>query len=255
MLNGKNNLEVGLKTFAGLLDEFREANICDKKDECKSINKHLRDLSRRWSQQFPGLPENYFPYSSAIGVSRRSVRDKYLNEIIVKQFKTQEQNDRNRTILNPACVFGRHARYLASRLENFKVVGTDINPVYNRFYEYICKTPDNYEFIQDDIFKPTVKILPLAVVFFGACGSLTDAAMDYAIGTNCPYLICRTCCHDNIGGNTAIVKRFTALNWASRFKNFNHSRRRRKGKGDYFSDKYSKEQYPRSKAARALSNS
>ena len=96
---------------------------------------------------------------------------------------------------------------------------------------------------------------PMAVVFFGACGSVSDGAMDYAIESNSPYLICRTCCHDNIGGNTSIVRRLTALNWSFKVKNFAYSKVRTMKEGFYFSEKYSKSQYPRSQAAKNLSNS
>ncbi|MHC4073927.1 MAG: hypothetical protein ACYTGS_18160 [Planctomycetota bacterium] len=84
---------------------------------------------------------------------------------------------------------------------------------------------------------------------------MSDGAIDYAIESNCPYLICRTCCHDNIGGNTTITKRFNILNWAFRLKNFVYAGRRKRAKGDYFSPKYSKDHYPASLAARGLSNS
>jgi hypothetical protein len=65
--------------------------------------------------------------------------------------------------------------------------------------------------------------------------------------------MCRTCCHDNIGGNTGIVKRLTPLNIFFRFKNLSFSWAEKHLTGYYFSAKYSAEQYPRSRIAGALS--
>jgi hypothetical protein len=146
---------------------------------------------------------------------------------------------------------------VARRLRDFKVIATDIFPWSNWLYERagLTRSPDNYEFHQDDIFEPEAEAAPTAVIFFGACGSLSDAAMDYAIKSSCPYLMCRTCCHDNIGGNTRITRRFTLLNWSFRFKNLSYSWARKRLKGHYFSARYSAEQYPRSQAARNMSDS
>ncbi|MHC4639900.1 MAG: class I SAM-dependent methyltransferase [Planctomycetota bacterium] len=257
MENGKNQLEVGLEAFGGLLNEFRAGNIADKRSERQALERHLRELSERWDQRFPDFPQEQFPYASLMGVLRRGLRDKYLKKIIVSLLEAQARYSGNKTIVNPACVLGRHARDLALRLKNYRVIGTDIWPVSNWLYEHIPTgwTAENYEFKQDNIFEPKVQAMPTAVVFFGACGSLSDAAIDYAIESNCPYLICRTCCHENIGENTEITRRFTALNWAFRSKNFVYSRVREKLKGYYFSEKYSRDQYPRSRAARGLSSS
>ena len=69
--------------------------------------------------------------------------------------------------------------------------------------------------------------------------------------------MCRTCCHDNIGGNVSIVKRFNSINRFFRFKNWAYGRMRSKAKyaGYYFSDKYSRNAYPRSETARSVSTS
>ena len=257
MSDGKGQLERGIGAFAGLLDEFRAGNIASRKLEAHTIERHLRELSTRWDEEFPGFPQERYPYASLRGVCRRGVRDEYLKKIIKKLLEANVPETGDRTIANPACVFGRHARDVASRLGHFKVIATDIDPTFNWFYEHVLRrrNPDNYEFAQDDIFNPKLKAAPTAVVFFGACGSVSDGAIDYAIETNCPHLICRTCCHDNIGGNTTITKRFSALNWAFRLKNSVYTRRREKGRGDYFSHKYSRDRYPQSEAARGLSNS
>ncbi len=257
MSDGQCQLEIGLKAFEGLIRKFRTGDIANHRIERHALERHLKELSTRWDEKFPAFPQERYPYASFRGVCRRGARDVYLKKIINKLLEAYVPDTGVKTIVNPACVFGRHARDVASRLGHFKVIATDIDPRFNWFYEHVLRrrNPDNYEFIQDDIFNPKLKVAPTAVVFFGACGSVSDGAIDYAIETNCPYLIYRTCCHDNIGGNTTITRRFNAFNWTFRLKNFVYARRREKGKGDYFSQKYSRDQYPQSQAARGLSNS
>lgn len=257
MSDGQDQLEVGLEALAGLLGEFRSGRIADRKAERHALDKYMKELSTRWDREFPGFPNERHLYASLGGIRRRGVRDVYLKKIIAGLLDADGVDCGDRTIVNPACVFGRHARDLASHLKRFRVIATDIDPAFNRLYERLLRrrNPDNYEFVQDDIFAPKLKATPTAVVFFGACGSVSDGAIDYAINTKCPYLICRTCCHDNIGGNTTITKRFNALNWTFRLKNLVHARRREKGRGDYFSQKYSREHYPTSEATRSLTDS
>jgi hypothetical protein len=158
-------------------------------------------------------------------------------------------------IVNPACFLGRRARYLASHLKSFRVIATDINPRFNWFYKHFCKTPANYEFRQDSIFNPKLEIRPMAVVFFGACGSVTDAAMDYAIKSDSPYLFCRACCQHITGGNTKIAKGFNITNWGFRGDPRLWKIYKKKKRGHYFSPDYSMDQYPRSQAAKGLTNS
>ncbi len=257
MSDEKGQLGIGSKAFAALLEEFRKGRIADRRAEKQALEKHLSALSTEWDEKFPGFPQEAFPHASLRGVRRRGVRDEYLKNIIVDLLKTQAPKYPDNTIVNPVCVFGRHARDVASRLRHFKIIATDIDPTFNWLYEHILRrrNPDNYEFTPDDIFNPKLKAAPTAVIFFGACGSLSDAAMDYALQTDCPYLVCRTCCHDNIGGNTTITRKFSALNLAFRLKNLVYARKRKKATGEYFSQKYSRDQYPRSETARGLSNS
>ena len=257
MGNTNEQFELGMEAFSGLLDEFRRGNIANRQREKQALDRHLAEMSKRWDRQFPGFPQERYAYASARGVRRRGVRDAYLKTIIVKLLEAERDNLPNRTVVNPACVFGRHARDMARRLRDFKVIATDIFPGSNWLYEQVIlrRSPGNYEFRQDDIFEPKVQAAPAAVVFFGACGSLSDAAMDYAIRSSCPYLMCRTCCHDNIAGNTQITRRFTLLNLFFRFKNFSYWWAKKKLKGHYFSAKYSADQYPRSTAARGMSHS
>lgn len=246
-------MEIGQRAIEGLLGEFRAENIGQPGVEKVRLGRHLGELSRRWDERFPGLPEEPFAYSSFKGISRKGRRDEYLKRIIVKLLA----GCKGGTIVNPACVWGRHSRDLARRLAGFTVIGTDINPRFDRFYNLLprTRTPSNYEFKKDDIFNPKVQGAPAAVVFFGACASLSDAAMDYAIGSHCPLLVCRACCHTMIGGNIDIVKPdfltrvfifILAKRWA---------KLREKADGHYFSPKYSAEHYPRSETAKRLTNS
>lgn len=257
MENANEQFELGTEALAGLLDEFRRGHIAKRRREKLALDRHLAELCKRWDRQFPGFQQERYAYASAAGVWRRGIRDAYLKTIIVKLLKAERDELPDRAVVNPACVFGRHARDLARRLRDFKVIATDIFPWSNWLYEQVIlrRSPGNYEFRQDDIFEPKVQARPAAVVFFGACGSLSDAAMDYAIQSSCPYLMCRTCCHDNIGGNTRIVRRLTPLNLFFRFKNLSYSLAKKKLKGHYFSARYSADQYPRSTAARSLSHS
>ena len=255
MADHESQLEIGAKVIEGLLGEFRAVNIGQPGVEKVRLKRHLGELSRRWDERFTGLPEEGLTYSSLRGIARPGVRDKYLKGIIVKLLGGGESG----VIVNPACVWGRHSRDLARRLAGFTVIGTDINPRFDRFYNLLpsTRTPSNYEFKKDDIFNPKVKGSPAAVVFFGACASLSDAAIDYAIESYCPLLVCRACCHTMIGGNIDIVKRPDFMNRVSRLQIFLGAKRlaKLKAKGHYFSPKYSAEHYPRSDTAKRLTSS
>lgn len=255
MASGKDQRATGAVAMEGLLGEFRAGNIGQSGDEKDRLKQYLRELSRRWDERFPGLGEEPFAHSSFKGISRSGQQDEYLKQIIVGLLEGSE----GRTIVNPVCVWGRHSRDLARRLDRFTVIGTDIDPRFERFYKRLpwSRTPDNYEFVKDDIFNPKVQGEPAAVVSFGACASLSDAAMGYAIGSHCPLLVCRACCHAMIGGNTDIVKRPDFLNRMLRLQFFIFAKRlaKLKAKGHYFSPKYSAEHYPRSETAKRLTNS
>jgi hypothetical protein len=250
------NREIALGCLQGLLAEFRQGNIYNAPAAREALERHLREISREWDRRFPGFPEPRYPYSSLRGTYQRGARDRYLRRIILSLLDGEKRTWVGGTVVNPACVYGRHARFLASRLESLKVLGMDINQNYSRFLSWtlLRRSPKNYEFRLDNIFEPAVRLSPVAVVFFGACGSVSDAAMDYAIDTRSPYLVCRTCCHDNIGGNTEIERRSTPLNWSFRLKNFVYTRKRQQGTGEYFSPKYSRDHYPRSETARSASS-
>ena len=250
-------LTMGLNALSGLLAEFEKGNINDPRAERDALDRHAKGLSDRWSKRCPGFPQEYFPFTSFRGEYYRGKRDDHLKRIITRTITAHGEDDA--TIVNPACVFGRHSRDLASCLPRTTVIATDIDPNWNRLYGWLHlrRSPANFEFVQDNIFAPQLDTTPTAVVFFGACGSVSDGAIDFAISSRSPYLVCRTCCHDNIGGNTDIVRRPTFLNWFFRFKNwgFASMRRKRKYAGFYFSEKHTLTDYPRSEAARHVSTS
>jgi len=224
------------------------------KTERELLSRHLGTLTRHWNEAFPGFPEQPFPFSSARGLWRRGRRDAYLRGLVTRLTTAPPPPSAHRLIVNPACVFGRHARALARVLPDFQVVGSDINPRLNRLYR-LCllgRTPSNYSFVREDIFAPQPDRKPHATVFFGACGSISDAAMEYAIRSGAPLLICRTCCHDNIAGNTSIPPRPTPVNVFFRWKNRLFARIQARQTGEYFSPHYAPARYPLSQAARGI---
>jgi hypothetical protein len=249
--------EMPRAALAGLLGLFRQGHIIGPEAERKGIQQQTEALTTQWDRKFPGFPAQYFPYTSFKGEHYRGRRDTYLISIIVRMLA--DHDSAATTIVNPACVFGRHACYLASQLPHSRVIGTDIEPIWNRIYRFVrgFQLPDNYSFVKDDVFVPQLDVQPTAVAFFGACGAVSDGAMDYAINSGARYLMCRTCCHDNIGGNVSVIKRFNSVNRFFRFKNWAYGRMKTRAKyaGYYFSDKYSRNAYPRSVAARSASTS
>ena len=248
--------ETPLAALAGLLALFRRGDIYAPQAEREGISRQTGLLSEMWDKQFPGFPTQYFPYTSFRGEHYRGRRDAYLVNIIVRILSRHLPHET--TIVNPACVFGRHACRIAARLPEATVVGTDIDPGWHRIYLFAngFDLPENYAFVKDNVFESQVKVRPTAVVFFGACGAVSDGAIDYAIDSGARYLMCRTCCHDNIGGNVTIVKRPNSVNRFFRFKNWTYRRMRDDARyaGFYFSDKYSRQAYPRSASARGMSS-
>jgi hypothetical protein len=254
MAEPEAQLDIGVRSMEALLGQFRAKRIGHQSVEKHRLSSCLAPLSQAWNARFPGLPEAQFAYSSLKGISRRGQRDAYLKDLIVRCLS--ECADEHPTLVNPVCVGGRHARDLALRLKEFQVIVTDINAQFEQWYRRLpwVRTPNNYAFQQDDIFHPKVQAKATAVVFFGACGSLSDAAMDYTIQAQAPFLMCRTCCHDNIGGNTDIIKRRGLLNLLFRLKNRVYAKKCQCDSGEYFSAPYTRDHYPRSQAGRRLSD-
>jgi len=244
-----------LGPLQALLHAFRRLPTAPRRVEQDLLQEVLTPLNYAWNIAFPGFPATGFPHASARGIMRRGRRDSYLRSLL-PQLLQDDPAALPSLVVNPACVFGRHARQLAARWRYGRVVATDINPWFNHVYGRLpwVWTPSNYAFERDDLFHPKPELSPSAVVFFGACGSLTDAAMDYAIQREARLLACRACCHDNIGGNTDVARRRTPLNLAFRLKNVTFRWIRRRRTGEYFSDRFPSEAYPRSQAVRQISS-
>ena len=246
--------ETAVTALAGLLDEFRNGRIVALSAEKAGMERHTSALSAQWNDRFPGFPTAHFPYTSFRGEYYRKHRDAHLKDIIVGLLADRGGET---TIVNPACVFGVHACDLATRLPRAEVIATDVDPNWHRVYRVLKlgRLPRNFAFLKDDIFAPQLDVQPTAVVFFGACGSISDGALDYAIASGARYVACRTCCHDNIGGNVTVTARPGQVNRFFRFKNWTLDRMRAMPaySGFYFSLRYTPDAYPRSAAGRNLS--
>jgi len=249
-----------LTPMAALLEEFRHGNIADRHrvHEDAAIRSHLGGLAAAWDEVFPRFPDQPWKRRSFSWEFHRGRRDVYLRGLIAASVPA-ELDGGSRLIVNPAAVVGRHARALAHVLPDHEILGSDIDDRGDRVYQYFgrWKYPGqrNYRFVRENIFEPETERRPAAVVFFGACGAVSDGCMDYAIATHSPFIICRTCCHDNIAGNTQIVRRPSLFNAFFNAKNWGFARYKKKGKGFYFCERYAQEAYPRSRAARELMNS
>ena len=233
--------EEPLVALEGLLSLFRAGQIISSQLERRGIKQYTSSLTARWNRKFSGFPSEFFPYTSFRGQYHRGRRDAHLRDIIVRVLANTDTA--TTVIVNPACSFGIHACKLASRLAGATVIETDINTVWNRIYRFVqwYHIPDNCSFTKDNVFSPRLEVQPTAVVFFGACGGVTDGAIDYAIKSRARYLMFRTCCHDNIGGNTEIDKLPSLVNLLFRLKNREY--RRIQSKGNY-ADYYFSESYP-----------
>ncbi|MFC1639898.1 hypothetical protein ACFL3B_03945 [Gemmatimonadota bacterium] len=248
-------------SLEALLDEYRRGNIADpdRTKEDAAIETHLADMTVVWDRLFPQFPAARWKRRTTMWEYNRGQRDEYLQQLLTTHIR--EEQSRSRLIVNPATVFGRHAMSLARELEDYEVVGTDIDVAPHRLYRLVSslKYPrlSNYRFERENIFDPDLNRRPAAVTFFGACGVVTDGCIDYAIGIESPLLLCRSCCHECIGGNTDIVKRPSWMYWGFYGKNLSMKwiERRFAGTGYYFSDRHRAEAYPRSRAAREIMDS
>lgn len=245
-----------LTPMEGLLGEFRAGRIADRsrRHEDEAIRSHLGGLSAAWDLAFPAFPWARWRRRTLTWEYHRGQRDAYLRGLIATTVAEQEPD--NRLVVNPAAVFGRHARKLARSMPSHEIIGTDIEPAWNRLYRAAAWWKNagltNFRFVRESTFDPDLRRRPAAVVFFGACGSVTDGCMDYAVRTAAPFLICRSCCHDNIGGNTQIARYPTHINRFFAWKNRQLARIKRKNNGFYFSERYGRMVYPRSEVARRV---
>ncbi|UCE58323.1 MAG: hypothetical protein JSU63_12875 [Phycisphaerales bacterium] len=242
-----------------LLSEFRSGNIAhrDRTIEQSAIQSHLAEHVKAWDDVFPAFPDLPWKRRTITWENHRGRRDAYLERLIAAAVPKQEVSAR--LIVNPATVAGMHPRRLARAMPDYEIVGTDITSRWDRLYRIVLfwkhRGLHNYRFVRESIFEPDMQRRPAVVVFFGSCGSLTDAAMDYAIAVNSPFLICRSCCHENISGNTKIVRRRRMVNHFFALKNFFFAIYKKEQKGYHFSPRYYEDAYPRSEAARAIMDS
>ncbi len=197
-----------------LLEEFRRGNIADKHrmQEASAIRSHLAKLTQAWDCVFPAFPDCPWKRRTINWEKHRGHRDAYLERLVVTFVPRQKVE--TRLIVNPATVAGMHARRLAHRLPDYEVVGTDIDARWNSLYRYVLfwkyRHLNNYRFVRDSIFEPNLDRRPAVVVFFGACGSVTDACMDYAVAVNSPL---RPRCARSIPASGATAA--TQASWAT----------------------------------------
>jgi len=247
-----------VKPLESLLLEYRRGRIADPERtlEDRLIGEHLGALFAAWDRALPTFPELPWKRRSMLSEHFRGRRDAYAKRLLVEVMQTE--GAATGTIVNPAAVFGRHARWLASRLPACEVIATDIDPNWDRLYRAACfwryRGLKNYRFVRENVFEARSWPRPAAVTFFGACGSVTDGCMDYAIDSGAALLVCRSCCHDNIAANLTIVRRPGLLNQVFEWKNRlgEHARKKPRYAGFYVSGRYMRDAYPRSAAGREL---
>lgn len=235
-----------------LLREVQTGSLADKKRKLEEeiIKVTFAEIFAAWDQVFPGFPRCRFPRRTVTRELMKGRRDKYLRDIIIGCAPLVDRA--NRLIINLVAVYGGHAKRLARALPQFEVLASDIDPRLNAVFSFFSQTLENYRFLPENVYHPNLNRRPSFVVFFGACGSLTDAGMQYAIEVDSPFLICRACCHDNTGGNTNLVKRWTPMSLVAYIKNIQFSYYARKTPGFYFCHDYDRTAYPKSKVAKAL---
>ena len=174
--------------FSGVIEnlllEFQQGRIADRKMilEEDIINSAFSGIFSSWNMVFPAFPECRLRRRTVLRELKKGHRDAYLRDIIISC--AQQSDNLNGLIVNTAAVYGGNARLLARVLPRFEILATDIDPRPNTVFCFFSKIPKNYRFLPEDIYKPNLDRQPFIVVFFGACGSLTDASMQYAIDVN-----------------------------------------------------------------------
>ena len=244
-----------------LLWEFREGRFADADRvlEDSAMQSHFGDLWAVWDSLFLEFPEVFWKRRSVMWEYARGKRDEYLKQLIIEH--ANEDSSRGRLISNPATTFSRHAMALARELPDYEVVATDIDvkpyQLYRLFKSLRYPRLPNFRYEIENVFDPNLDRRPRVVTFFGACGAVTDGCMDYAIRVESPFLICRSCCHECIGGNTDIVRRPSWMWFGFYAKNLSMKwiERTFPGTGFYFSDRHERDEYPRSQAAREVLDS
>jgi hypothetical protein len=212
-----------------LLNEFRLGKIADRARllEETAIQTHLGRHIQAWDTVFPGFPKYSEKRSTHFRLFKRERKDTYIRSLVVDTLT--DFDTENRIIVNPATVEGRQAMHLARDLPTFEVIGTDIDARWEAFYRIVFKrSQKNFRFVQESVYEPDLERRPIAIVFFGACGSLSDGAIDYGVEIKSPFLIFRTRCHENISGNCETVKKRSMINYYVRMMNWQYSKNRKR---------------------------
>jgi len=180
---------------------------------------------------FPALATalRSLPLSSSVAISPQLLSHKLIvrgaKDTLLKAAIERLCADTPGVVLNPCCVFTRPAQHIARRLPAARVVASDIVPTWHRLFQLysalrLQSPPPNFRFQVESVYGIEPADMPLAVVFFGACGSMTDAAFRLAIGSNSRYIVGRACCHENIAMNTTMsTTKLTAWSIGHRVKN------------------------------------
>ncbi len=140
------------------------------------------------------------------------------------------------------------------------MVASDVDPTWQRMYRLLTaatlqREPLNFSFHIESVYQLHIPQTPLAVCFFGGCGSLTDAALRIAVQAKAEFLVGRACCHENIGGNLEMSTRaFTIWNAGHRLKNWAYGYCASRP-GYYFDASAAIESYPISRATRGVLDS
>lgn len=169
------------------------------------------------------------PLSPSLAISPRMLRHKLMvrgaKDALLKTVIERLCADAPGVVLNPCCVFARHGQHIARRLPAATVVASDIVSTWQRLFQVystlrLRRPPSNFRFDVQSVYDIEPARAPLAVVFFGGCGSMTDAAFRLAVGSHARYIVGRACCHENIGMNTTVTTlKFTPWSIGHRVKN------------------------------------
>src|SRR4029078_6115815 len=131
--------------------------------------------------------------SPSLAISPRMLRHKLMvrgaKDALLKTVIERLCADAPGVVLTPCCVFARHGQHIARRLPAATVVASDIVSTWQRLFQgystlRLRRPPSNFRFDVQSVYDIEPARAPLAVVFFGGCGSMTDAAFRLAVGSH-----------------------------------------------------------------------